>query len=55
MWHPGFFLEESQDLPAAPPPAACALTVKDLLLSGSSDAVSARPRVPTAPRPQPWL
>ncbi|KAK2542307.1 Creb3l3 [Columba guinea] len=41
MWHPGFFLEESQDLPAAPPPAACALTVKDLLLSGSSDAPQA--------------
>ncbi|XP_065714466.2 cyclic AMP-responsive element-binding protein 3-like protein 3 isoform X1 [Patagioenas fasciata] len=38
MWHPGFFLEESQDLPAAPPLATCALTVKDLLLSGSSDA-----------------
>ncbi|XP_031948523.1 cyclic AMP-responsive element-binding protein 3-like protein 3 isoform X1 [Corvus moneduloides] len=37
MWHPGFFLEESQDLPVVPPPASCALTVKDLLLSGSSD------------------
>ncbi|XP_039421929.1 cyclic AMP-responsive element-binding protein 3-like protein 3 isoform X1 [Corvus cornix cornix] len=37
MWHPGFFLEESQDLPMVPPPASCALTVKDLLLSGSSD------------------
>ncbi|XP_053822061.1 cyclic AMP-responsive element-binding protein 3-like protein 3 isoform X1 [Vidua chalybeata] len=36
-WHPGFFLEESQDLPVVPPPASCALTVKDLLLSGSSD------------------
>ncbi|XP_075300548.1 cyclic AMP-responsive element-binding protein 3-like protein 3 isoform X2 [Opisthocomus hoazin] len=38
MWHPGFFLEESQDLPVVPPPASCTLTVKDLLLSGSSDA-----------------
>ncbi|KAM6113611.1 cyclic AMP-responsive element-binding protein 3-like protein 3 [Phoenicopterus ruber ruber] len=38
MWHPGFFLEESQDLPAVSPPASCTLTVKDLLLSGSSDA-----------------
>ncbi|XP_039942711.1 cyclic AMP-responsive element-binding protein 3-like protein 3 isoform X2 [Hirundo rustica] len=37
VWHPGFFLEESQDLPVVPPPASCALTVKDLLLSGSSD------------------
>ncbi|XP_066192458.1 cyclic AMP-responsive element-binding protein 3-like protein 3 [Sylvia atricapilla] len=37
IWHPGFFLEESQDLPVVPPPASCALTVKDLLLSGSSD------------------
>ncbi|XP_068776400.1 cyclic AMP-responsive element-binding protein 3-like protein 3 isoform X2 [Struthio camelus] len=37
MWHPGFFLEESQDPPAAPAPASCTLTVKDLLLSGSSD------------------
>ncbi|XP_057896620.1 cyclic AMP-responsive element-binding protein 3-like protein 3 [Melospiza georgiana] len=35
MWH--FFLEESQDPPVVPPPASCALTVKDLLLSGSSD------------------
>ncbi|PKU28976.1 hypothetical protein llap_20721 [Limosa lapponica baueri] len=39
MWHPGFFLEESQDLPVVSPPASCTLTVKDLLLSGSSDAV----------------
>ncbi|KAK2541965.1 Creb3l3 [Columba livia] len=54
MWHPGFFLEESQDLPAAPPPAACALTVKDLLLSGSSDAVSPCPCVPIPPCPQPF-
>ncbi|KAJ7424884.1 Cyclic AMP-responsive element-binding protein 3-like protein 3 [Willisornis vidua] len=37
MWHPGFFLEESQDLPVVSPPASCTLTVKDLLLSGSSD------------------
>ncbi|XP_069734244.1 cyclic AMP-responsive element-binding protein 3-like protein 3 [Phaenicophaeus curvirostris] len=37
VWHPGFFLEETQDLPVVPPPASCALTVKDLLLSGSSD------------------
>ncbi|XP_014805157.1 PREDICTED: cyclic AMP-responsive element-binding protein 3-like protein 3 [Calidris pugnax] len=44
MWHPGFFLEESQDLPVvSPPPASCTLTVKDLLLSGSSDA---QPQVP---------
>ncbi|KFR11909.1 Cyclic AMP-responsive element-binding protein 3-like 3, partial [Opisthocomus hoazin] len=43
MWHPGFFLEESQDLPVVPPPASCTLTVKDLLLSGSSDA---QPQVP---------
>ncbi|XP_052658537.1 cyclic AMP-responsive element-binding protein 3-like protein 3 isoform X1 [Harpia harpyja] len=42
MWHPGFFLEESQDLPVVSPPASCTLTVKDLLLSGSSDA----PQVP---------
>lgn len=54
MWHPGFFLEESQDLPVVCPPASCTLTVKDLLLSGSSDAVSApRPRVPILPCPQP--
>ncbi|XP_017694250.1 PREDICTED: cyclic AMP-responsive element-binding protein 3-like protein 3 [Lepidothrix coronata] len=39
MWHPGFFLEESQDLPVVSPPPTCALTVKDLLLSGSSDNV----------------
>ncbi|KAF4787619.1 Cyclic AMP-responsive element-binding protein 3-like protein 3 [Turdus rufiventris] len=37
IWHPGFFLEESQDPPVVPPPASCTLTVKDLLLSGSSD------------------
>ncbi|XP_025975035.2 cyclic AMP-responsive element-binding protein 3-like protein 3 isoform X2 [Dromaius novaehollandiae] len=37
MWHPGYFLEESQDPPVAPAPASCTLTVKDLLLSGSSD------------------
>ncbi|XP_014742717.1 PREDICTED: cyclic AMP-responsive element-binding protein 3-like protein 3 [Sturnus vulgaris] len=37
IWHPGFFLEESQDLPMVTPPESCALTVKDLLLSGSSD------------------
>ncbi|XP_069646322.1 cyclic AMP-responsive element-binding protein 3-like protein 3 isoform X2 [Haliaeetus albicilla] len=43
MWHPGFFLEESQDLPVVSPPASCTLTVKDLLLSGSSDA---QPQVP---------
>ncbi|XP_074664756.1 cyclic AMP-responsive element-binding protein 3-like protein 3 isoform X3 [Strix aluco] len=49
MWHPGFFLEESQDLPVVSPPASCTLTVKDLLLSGSSDAVS----VPIPPPPQP--
>ncbi|KAM6331744.1 cyclic AMP-responsive element-binding protein 3-like protein 3 isoform 2-T3 [Alca torda] len=42
MWHPGFILEESQDLPVVSPPTSCALTVKDLLLSGSSDA----PQVP---------
>ncbi|XP_033926736.1 cyclic AMP-responsive element-binding protein 3-like protein 3 [Melopsittacus undulatus] len=38
MWHPGFFLEENQDLPVVPPPASCTLTVKDLLLSSSNDA-----------------
>uniref|UniRef100_A0A8D2MIR1 BZIP domain-containing protein n=1 Tax=Zonotrichia albicollis TaxID=44394 RepID=A0A8D2MIR1_ZONAL len=47
MWHPGFFLEESQDPPVVPPPASCALTVKDLLLSGSSDNVSPCPCVPS--------
>lgn len=52
MWHPGFFLEESQDLPVVPPPASCALTVKDLLLSGSSDNVSPCPCVPNTPGPQ---
>lgn len=40
MWHPGFFLEEKQDLPVVSPPASCTLTVKDLLLSSSNDAVS---------------
>ncbi|XP_027657169.2 cyclic AMP-responsive element-binding protein 3-like protein 3 isoform X4 [Falco cherrug] len=43
MWHPGFFLEESQDLPTVSPPASCTLTVKDLLLSGSSDAARGDP------------
>lgn len=51
MWHPGFFLEESQDLPVVPPPSSCALTVKDLLLSGSSDNVSPCP----CPQPCPLL
>lgn len=57
MWHPGFFLEESQELPVAPPPESCALTVKDLLLSGSSDNVSPCPCVPntTCPQPCPFL
>ncbi|KAM6107198.1 cyclic AMP-responsive element-binding protein 3-like protein 3 [Pterocles gutturalis] len=45
MWHPGFFLEESPDLPAVPPPASCTLTVKDLLLSGTSDA---QPQAPSS-------
>ncbi|KAM6040366.1 cyclic AMP-responsive element-binding protein 3-like protein 3 isoform 2-T2 [Theristicus caerulescens] len=45
MWHPGFFLEESQDLPVVSPPASCTLTVKDLLLSGSSDA---QPQAPSS-------
>ncbi|KAM9254875.1 cyclic AMP-responsive element-binding protein 3-like protein 3 [Cariama cristata] len=45
MWHPGFFLEESPDLPVVSPPASCTLTVKDLLLSGSSDA---QPQVPSS-------
>ncbi|XP_074933519.1 cyclic AMP-responsive element-binding protein 3-like protein 3 isoform X3 [Phalacrocorax aristotelis] len=44
MWHPGFFLEENQDLPMVSPPASCTLTVKDLLLSGSSEA----PQVPSS-------
>lgn len=52
MWHPGFFLEESQDLPVVSPPASCTLTVKDLLLSGSSDTVSPCPCVPIPPHPQ---
>ncbi|XP_057277184.1 cyclic AMP-responsive element-binding protein 3-like protein 3 isoform X2 [Pezoporus wallicus] len=39
MWHPGFFLEENQDLPVVSPPASCTLTVKDLLLSSSNDAL----------------
>ncbi|KAI1230625.1 Cyclic AMP-responsive element-binding protein 3-like protein 3, partial [Lamprotornis superbus] len=51
IWHPGFFLEESQDLPMVTPPASCALTVKDLLLSGSSDNVSPCPCVPNTPCP----
>ncbi|KFV82653.1 Cyclic AMP-responsive element-binding protein 3-like 3, partial [Struthio camelus australis] len=46
MWHPGFFLEESQDPPAAPAPASCTLTVKDLLLSGSSDPSMALQQLP---------
>ncbi|XP_064031243.1 cyclic AMP-responsive element-binding protein 3-like protein 3 [Pogoniulus pusillus] len=45
MWHPGFFLEESQDLSVVSPPTSCSLTVKDLLLSGSSDA---QPQVPSS-------
>ncbi|KFR04852.1 Cyclic AMP-responsive element-binding protein 3-like 3, partial [Nipponia nippon] len=52
MWHPGFFLEESQDLPVVSPPASCTLTVKDLLLSSSSDAgrhLSVAPQQPQAP------
>ncbi|KFP95870.1 Cyclic AMP-responsive element-binding protein 3-like 3, partial [Leptosomus discolor] len=52
VWHPGFFLEESQDLPVVSPPASCTLTVKDLLLSGSSDASchpSVSPQQPQAP------
>lgn len=40
MWNPGFFLEEGRGLSTVPVPASCTLTVKDLLLSGSSDAVS---------------
>ncbi|KFO92849.1 Cyclic AMP-responsive element-binding protein 3-like 3, partial [Buceros rhinoceros silvestris] len=41
LGHPGFFLEENQDLPVLSPPAPCSLTVKDLLLSGTSDAPQA--------------
>ncbi|XP_062452583.1 cyclic AMP-responsive element-binding protein 3-like protein 3 [Rhea pennata] len=37
MWHPGYFLEESQNPPMPPVPTSCTLTVKDLLLSGNSD------------------
>ncbi|XP_025897252.1 cyclic AMP-responsive element-binding protein 3-like protein 3 [Nothoprocta perdicaria] len=37
VWHPGCYLEETQDPPTVPAPASCTLTVKDLLLSGSSD------------------
>ncbi|KAM6369369.1 cyclic AMP-responsive element-binding protein 3-like protein 3 isoform 2-T2 [Pluvialis apricaria] len=50
MWHPGFFLEESQDLPVVSPPASCTLTVKDLLLSGSSDAGRHPPVAPQQPQ-----
>lgn len=46
MWNPGFFLEEGRGLSTVPVPASCTLTVKDLLLSGSSDAVSPHHRVP---------
>ncbi|KAK4808055.1 hypothetical protein QYF61_017075 [Mycteria americana] len=55
MWHPGFFLEESQDLPVVSPPASCTLTVKDLLLSGSADAVSPCVPIPPCPQPCPFL
>ncbi|XP_052558750.1 cyclic AMP-responsive element-binding protein 3-like protein 3 isoform X2 [Tympanuchus pallidicinctus] len=44
MWNPGFFLEEGRALSTVPAPASCTLTVKDLLLSGSSDA----PQVPNS-------
>ncbi|XP_014372345.1 cyclic AMP-responsive element-binding protein 3-like protein 3 isoform X1 [Alligator sinensis] len=38
MWNPGFFPEDSRDLPAPSQlPSSCTLTVKDLLLSGSSE------------------
>ncbi|KGL83581.1 Cyclic AMP-responsive element-binding protein 3-like 3, partial [Tinamus guttatus] len=37
MWHPGYYLEETREPPVVPAPASCTLTVKDLLLSGSSD------------------
>ncbi|KAM8795095.1 cyclic AMP-responsive element-binding protein 3-like protein 3 [Eudromia elegans] len=37
VWHPGYYLEERPEPPAVPAPASCALTVKDLLLSGSSE------------------
>ncbi|XP_048783619.1 cyclic AMP-responsive element-binding protein 3-like protein 3 isoform X1 [Lagopus muta] len=43
MWNPGFFLEEGRGLSTVPAPASCTLTVKDLLLSGSSDAQSQVP------------
>ncbi|XP_068517617.1 cyclic AMP-responsive element-binding protein 3-like protein 3 isoform X1 [Anas acuta] len=45
MWHPGFFMEEGRDLPVVSAPASCTLTVKDLLLSGSSDA---QPQAPNS-------
>uniref|UniRef100_A0A669QUX8 cAMP responsive element binding protein 3 like 3 n=1 Tax=Phasianus colchicus TaxID=9054 RepID=A0A669QUX8_PHACC len=45
MWNPGFFLEEGRGLSTVPAPASCTLTVKDLLLSGSSDA---QPQVPNS-------
>ncbi|XP_032059826.1 cyclic AMP-responsive element-binding protein 3-like protein 3 [Aythya fuligula] len=45
MWHPGFFMEEGRDLPVVSAPASCTLTVKDLLLSGSSDA---QPQAPSS-------
>lgn len=53
MWHPGFFMEEGRDLPVVSAPASCTLTVKDLLLSGSSDAVSPHHRGPN-PVPIPF-
>ncbi|XP_010723244.1 cyclic AMP-responsive element-binding protein 3-like protein 3 isoform X1 [Meleagris gallopavo] len=43
MWNPGFFLEEGRGLSTVPAPASCTLTVKDLLLSGSSDAAWGEP------------
>ncbi|KFV08231.1 Cyclic AMP-responsive element-binding protein 3-like 3, partial [Tauraco erythrolophus] len=49
VWHPGFFPEEKQDLPVVSPPASCNLTVKDLLLSGSSDAGCHPPMAPQQP------
>ncbi|KAM9369156.1 LOW QUALITY PROTEIN: cyclic AMP-responsive element-binding protein 3-like protein 3 [Phaethornis superciliosus] len=51
MWHPSFFPEESQD-PVVSPPTSCTLTVKDLLLSSSSDAGPGTGVTPLSPGPQ---
>ncbi|OXB70661.1 UNVERIFIED_CONTAM: hypothetical protein H355_013948 [Colinus virginianus] len=54
MWSPGFFLEEGRGPSTFPAPASCTLTVKDLLLSGSSDAPCACPFLDAILNPEPW-